>query len=35
LGLPEDIGGVAAALLGPASGWINAQRVEASGGMFR
>ncbi len=33
-GLPDDIGGVVAALLGPGSGWINAQRVEASGGMF-
>jgi NAD(P)-dependent dehydrogenase (short-subunit alcohol dehydrogenase family) len=33
-GLPEDIGGVVAALLGPGTGWINAQRIEASGGMF-
>jgi NAD(P)-dependent dehydrogenase (short-subunit alcohol dehydrogenase family) len=33
-GLPDDIGGVVAALLGPGSGWINAQRIEASGGMF-
>jgi NAD(P)-dependent dehydrogenase (short-subunit alcohol dehydrogenase family) len=34
VGLPDDIGGVAAALLAPGSAWINAQRVEASGGMF-
>jgi len=33
-GLPEDIGGVVAALLASGSGWINAQRIEASGGMF-
>lgn len=34
VGLPDDIGGVVAALLAPGSGWINAQRIEASGGMF-
>jgi NAD(P)-dependent dehydrogenase (short-subunit alcohol dehydrogenase family) len=34
VGLPDDIGGAVAALLAPGSGWINAQRVEASGGMF-
>ncbi|TCK08227.1 SDR family NAD(P)-dependent oxidoreductase [Marinobacterium mangrovicola] len=34
VGQPEDIGGVVAALLSPQSGWINAQRIEASGGMF-
>ncbi|MCV2348219.1 SDR family NAD(P)-dependent oxidoreductase [Paucibacter sp. Y2R2-4] len=34
VGQPEDIGGAIAALLGPGSGWINAQRIEASGGMF-
>lgn len=34
VGLPDDIGGVMAALLGPESGWINGQRIEASGGMF-
>lgn len=34
VGLPDDIGGVVAALLGPHTGWINAQRIEASGGMF-
>jgi hypothetical protein len=34
VGLPDDIGAVVAALLDPATGWINAQRLEASGGMF-
>jgi NAD(P)-dependent dehydrogenase (short-subunit alcohol dehydrogenase family) len=34
VGKPEDIAGVVAALLSPATGWINAQRIEASGGMF-
>jgi len=34
VGLPDDIGGVVAALLAPQTGWINAQRIEASGGMF-
>lgn len=34
VGLPDDIGGVVAALLAPGTGWINAQRIEASGGMF-
>ncbi|MFX1681547.1 SDR family oxidoreductase [Mitsuaria sp. CC2] len=33
-GLPDDIGPVVASLLSDDSGWINAQRVEASGGMF-
>lgn len=33
-GLPDDIGGVIAALLSEGTGWINAQRIEASGGMF-
>jgi NAD(P)-dependent dehydrogenase (short-subunit alcohol dehydrogenase family) len=33
VGVPSDIGPVIAMLLSPASGWINAQRVEASGGM--
>jgi NAD(P)-dependent dehydrogenase (short-subunit alcohol dehydrogenase family) len=33
-GLPDDIGGVIASLLSDGSAWINAQRVEASGGMF-
>lgn len=34
VGLPDDIGGVVASLLAPDSRWINAQRIEASGGMF-
>lgn len=34
VGLPDDIGGVIASLLSENSGWINAQRIEASGGMF-
>jgi NAD(P)-dependent dehydrogenase (short-subunit alcohol dehydrogenase family) len=34
VGLPDDIGGAIAALLRDDSGWINAQRIEASGGMF-
>ena len=34
VGRPDDIGPVVAALLAPESGWINAQRIEASGGMF-
>lgn len=34
VGRPEDIGGAIASLLSDDSGWINAQRVEASGGMF-
>lgn len=33
-GKPEDIGGAVALLLSEEAGWINAQRVEASGGMF-
>lgn len=34
VGQPDDIGGVIASLLQPGTGWINAQRIEASGGMF-
>ncbi|WP_257386069.1 SDR family NAD(P)-dependent oxidoreductase [Tahibacter caeni] len=34
VGRPDDIGGVVASLLAPGNGWINAQRIEASGGMF-
>ena len=34
VGLPDDIGGAIALLLAPGSGWINAQRIEASGGIF-
>jgi NAD(P)-dependent dehydrogenase (short-subunit alcohol dehydrogenase family) len=33
-GLPDDIGGVVAALLSEGSGWINGQRIEASGGLL-
>ncbi|HQU73707.1 MAG: SDR family oxidoreductase [Calditrichaeota bacterium] len=33
VGLPDDIGGIAAALLSEESGWVNGQRIEASGGM--
>jgi NAD(P)-dependent dehydrogenase (short-subunit alcohol dehydrogenase family) len=32
VGQPDDIGGVVASLLSPATGWVNAQRIEASGG---
>ena len=32
-GLPDDIGAAVAALLDDGSGWINGQRIEASGGM--
>ena len=34
VGLPDDIGGVIASLLSDDNRWINAQRIEASGGMF-
>lgn len=33
-GLPDDIGPVVVALLSEGTGWINGQRIEASGGMF-
>lgn len=33
VGLPDDIGGAVAALLSPYAGWINAQRIEVSGGI--
>lgn len=33
VGLPDDIGGVVAFLCTAEAGWINAQRIEASGGM--
>jgi NAD(P)-dependent dehydrogenase (short-subunit alcohol dehydrogenase family) len=33
-GLPDDIGPAVAALLSEDNRWINAQRVEVSGGMF-
>jgi NAD(P)-dependent dehydrogenase (short-subunit alcohol dehydrogenase family) len=32
--VPEDIGGVIASLLSSENGWINGQRIEASGGML-
>ena len=34
VGQPDDIGHVVAALLSEETGWITAQRIEASGGMF-
>lgn len=34
VGLPEDIGGAIASLLSEDNRWINAQRIEVSGGMF-
>jgi NAD(P)-dependent dehydrogenase (short-subunit alcohol dehydrogenase family) len=34
VGVPEDIGPLVASLLQPATRWVNAQRIEASGGMF-
>jgi NAD(P)-dependent dehydrogenase (short-subunit alcohol dehydrogenase family) len=34
VGLPDDIGGAVALLLADGSGWINAQRIEVSGGML-
>ena len=33
-GLPDDIGPAVASLLGDDNRWINAQRIEVSGGMF-
>jgi len=34
VGQPDDIGGVIASLLSEDNRWVNAQRIEASGGMF-
>ncbi|MRS16404.1 SDR family oxidoreductase [Enterobacteriaceae bacterium RIT691] len=34
VGQPDDIGGAIAALLSDELGWMNAQRIEVSGGMF-
>jgi NAD(P)-dependent dehydrogenase (short-subunit alcohol dehydrogenase family) len=34
VGVPDDIGPLVASLLLPATRWVNAQRIEASGGMF-
>jgi len=33
-GLPDDIGDMVALMLSDEAGWMTAQRVEASGGMF-
>jgi NAD(P)-dependent dehydrogenase (short-subunit alcohol dehydrogenase family) len=34
VGQPDDIGALVASLLSPGNGWVNGQRIEASGGMF-
>jgi len=34
VGLPDDIGGVIAALLSDDNRWVNGQRIEASGGIY-
>lgn len=34
VGQPDDIGALVASLLSSDSGWVNGQRIEASGGMF-
>ncbi len=34
VGQPDDIGGAVAAMLSAGSGWVNGQRIEASGGMM-
>lgn len=34
VGLPDDIGGVVAFMCSPEAGWINAQRIEVSGGQM-
>ena len=34
VGLPDDIGGTIASLLSQENRWVNAQRIEVSGGMF-
>ena len=33
-GVPDDVGGLVAALLADEGRWIDGQRIEASGGMF-
>jgi NAD(P)-dependent dehydrogenase (short-subunit alcohol dehydrogenase family) len=33
-GLPDDVGGAIASLLREGNGWVNAQRIEVSGGMM-
>jgi len=32
VGVPDDIGPAVASLLGPDNRWVNAQRIEISGG---
>ena len=34
VGLPDDIGDLIAALVSDDCRWVNAQRIEASGGVF-
>ncbi|MOA59083.1 3-oxoacyl-[acyl-carrier-protein] reductase FabG [compost metagenome] len=34
VGQPDDVGGVIAALLSDDNRWLNAQRIEVSGGIF-
>ncbi len=34
VGEANDIGGIVAFLCSPEAGWINGQRIEASGGIF-
>ncbi|MES2207391.1 MAG: SDR family oxidoreductase [Pseudomonadota bacterium] len=34
VGVPDDIGGAIASLLSTSNRWVNAQRIEVSGGMF-
>jgi len=34
IGRPDDIGGLIATLLTGETGWVTAQRIEASGGML-
>ncbi len=34
VGVPDDIGAAVSAMLSPSHRWVNAQRIEASGGMF-
>ncbi len=34
VGLPDDIGGAIASLLSAGNGWVNAQRIEVSGGQM-
>ena len=34
VGLPDDIGQAIAILLDDGLGWMNAQRIEVSGGMY-